>query len=175
MAIPVKVTWQDTNAPQLTEAASSLLAVLDFALLNNGWSKDFTDTDVAVYRAPSGNRKYYRIHDNNGYGYNGLYSAKVTGYDSMTDANTGAGWGSVSYIRKARSSGNKRWLVFVDAYGFMVITQPAGDTTTDVNTYPFIPHYIGDDVVLMPGNTPRAVICAAKDSSDDSYGGGSVS
>lgn len=172
MPTPSIVRWDDASAPQLTTVASSLIAVLDFALLNHGWTKEFSATNIAVYRAPLGNRKYYRVLDDNSAVYNGLYSATVTAYDTMTDASTGSGWGAVSYIRKAYSTGNKRWIVLVDDYGFMLITQPAGTIDTDVNTYPMMPHYLGDDIPALPGTTSRAVLCCAKDNSSTAYGGG---
>lgn len=170
MAIPSMVRWDDVSAPQLTTAASSLIAVLDFALLSHGWTKEFSATDIAVYRAPLGNRKFYRVLDDNSVVYNGLYSAKVTAYDTMTDASTGSGWGAISRIRKAHSTGNKRWMVLVDDYGFMVVTQPAGATDIDINTYPMMPHYFGDDIPMMPGTASRAIMCAASEAV--SYGGG---
>lgn len=161
MAVPVRVNWDDAGAPILNNVASSLIAVLDFALLPNGWAKEYSGTNIAVYRSPSGNRKFYRILDDNSQSVTSILSATITAYDSMTNASTGTGWGAVAYIRKsATTSSAKRWFVLVDSSGFWLVTQPGGDTATDVNNYPVVPHYIGDDVPLLPGETPRAVVNA---------------
>lgn len=161
MPAPVRVNWDDAGAPTLNNVASSLIAVLDFALLSNGWAKEFSATNIAVYRAPSGNRKFYRVLDDNSQSVSSILSAKITAYDSMTDASTGTGWGAVAYFRKsATTSSAKRWFVLVDSSGFWLVTQPGGDTARDVNDYPVVPHYIGDDVPALPGESPRAVLNA---------------
>lgn len=161
MAIPSIVRWDDVGAPTLNNAASSLLAVLDFALLPKGWTKEFSNTDIAVYRAPLGSRKFYRILDNNSQSTDNILSPTITAYDTMSDASTGSGWGVVAYLRKSETTSTaKRWVVLVDSYGFWLVTQPGGSIAASVDGYPMVPHYIGDDVPLLPGETPRAVINA---------------
>lgn len=80
--------WDTAGAPQLSGTAGALIAVLDYALVTGqGWSKVFSGTNLAVYRAPvgAGNRFYLRVDDT------GTTSARVIGYESMTDVNTGVG------------------------------------------------------------------------------------
>ncbi len=48
-----------------------------------GWTKVYSGTNLAAYRAPGGNRAYLRVDDTNT-----LY-CKVRGYLNMTDVNTG--------------------------------------------------------------------------------------
>lgn len=53
-----------------------------------GWEIAFTDTNVRVYRSPNveGTRMFYRLQDTS----TSSFSPAVRGYESMTDANTGA-------------------------------------------------------------------------------------
>lgn len=54
----------DDSAPNLTQTAGSLISVLDFCLLTTaGWTKEFSGTNLATYRPPSGNRFYLAIDD----------------------------------------------------------------------------------------------------------------
>jgi hypothetical protein len=52
-----------------------------------GWTKPFSATDLAVYRAPdvTGNRFFLRVDDSE------VGNARVRGYETMSDANTGTG------------------------------------------------------------------------------------
>lgn len=159
MAAPTVFRWSDTGAPVLNNTAGSLIGVLDFCLPARGWVKEFSGTGKAAYRAGSGNRKYYRVLDDNSMINSSFYSALVTGYDSMTDIDTGAGWGQSGYIRKSyNDSSAKRWVCIVDEYGFAIITQPHGGTGVNINNRSFSPHYIGETAPLMPGHTSRDII-----------------
>lgn len=53
----------NSGAPALTTTAGSLIAVLDFCLLTAGWTKEFSDTNLATYRPPAGNRFYFAVDD----------------------------------------------------------------------------------------------------------------
>lgn len=161
MAAPTVFRWSDTGAPTLDNTAGSLISVLDFCLPSRGWVKEFTGTGKAVYRAGTGNRKYYRILDDNSMINSSFYSALVTGYDSMTGIDTGAGWGQSAYIRKSyNDTGVKRWICVVDEKGFWIITQPHGGTSVDIGLRQFAPHYIGETIPALPGQTSRDIIAA---------------
>lgn len=161
MAAPTVIRWDDTGAPVLNNTLGSLIAVLDFCLLTRGWSKVFSDGYKAVYRADTGERKFYKIVDDASVIVSNYSSPTITGYDSMTDINTGAGWGYSAYIRKSYNDALvKRWVCLVDAAGFMIATQPHGGTGVDIALRVFVPHYIGETVSLMPGQTSRSVIAA---------------
>lgn len=80
----------DASAPTLSGTAGTLIAVLDACLVNGygskssaGWAKSYSGTNLAAYRAPSGNRFYLRIDDS------GTFDARVVAYESMSNINTG--------------------------------------------------------------------------------------
>lgn len=84
----------DAGAPQLTGAAGSYIAILDAVLVNGygskpglGWTKEFTGTNIAVYRnntsIPESTGMYLRIDDSN------VNHATVRCYKTMSDINTG--------------------------------------------------------------------------------------
>src|SRR5579859_6881055 len=73
----------------VTGQAGSLITALDAALVTGqGWSKVFSGTNKAAYRAPSGNRLYLRVQDD-GPGTGGAREARYTGYEAMSDVDTG--------------------------------------------------------------------------------------
>lgn len=85
----------DASAPSLTGATGSLIAVLDACLVNGygaksaaGWSKAFTGTNLAAYRAASGNQYYLAVDDSGGSGAN---FARISGYTAMTSVTAGTG------------------------------------------------------------------------------------
>lgn len=54
----------DSGAPTLNGVNGSLCAVLDWALVQNGWAIEYTATNARVYRAGSGNRRRLAVrHD----------------------------------------------------------------------------------------------------------------
>lgn len=82
---------QDTGAPSLTGQSGSLIAVLDACLVNGygsmpaaGWTKPFSGTNLAAYRASIGTRYYLRVNDSLNTG-----SYSVTAFETMSDVNTG--------------------------------------------------------------------------------------
>lgn len=102
-----------------------------------GWAKEFTGTNKAVYRAPAsadGCRLYLRVDDTFG------RNARVVGYESMTDLDTGegpfptstqlagGGWWPKS---NAADSTARAWTVIADDRGFYLHTgtgNSAGDS-----------------------------------------------
>lgn len=77
-------TSADAGAPVLNGAAGRLIAVLDWVLVaKGGWAKEFTGTNLAVYRSNTGNRFRLRVDDTQA-----LYS-RLRGYRSMTGVSTG--------------------------------------------------------------------------------------
>lgn len=75
------------GAPTLVNSAGSLLTLLDYILVTNlSWTKPYTGTNKAAYKMPSGtNERYLRVDDT------GTTSARVVGYETMSDVNTGTG------------------------------------------------------------------------------------
>ncbi len=79
----------DAGAPTLSGTAGALISVLD-ALLDIGgsdayWSKVYTGTNKAAYRAANGDRYYFRVDDSN------AQYANVRGFATMSDVDTGTG------------------------------------------------------------------------------------
>lgn len=75
-----------SGGPSLTNAAGSLIAVLDWMLDVAGgtnWQKVFSKTNVAVYRSTTGQRFYLRVDDTVG------QIARLRMYQTMTDVDTG--------------------------------------------------------------------------------------
>lgn len=83
----------DASAPVLSGAAGALIGVLDAILVNGygakaaaGWTKDFTGTFKAAYKMSTGTPSMLlRVDDT------GAQDARVVGYESMTDVDTGSG------------------------------------------------------------------------------------
>src|SRR5262245_61500636 len=123
----------DGSAPVLTGETGKLVDLLDACLVNGygsktaaGWAIAFTGTSKRAYRAASGSRLYYRIQDD-GPGAGTFKEARLTGYESMSDIDTGTGpfptsaqgVGSVAMypVRKsaAADSTARAWVVIADA------------------------------------------------------------
>jgi hypothetical protein len=93
MPTPVVYKSTDASAPVLSGTVGSFIGVLDACLVNGygakaaaGWTKEYTGTNLAAYRMGSGGsavRMYLRVDDT------GTTSARVRGFVSMTDVNTG--------------------------------------------------------------------------------------
>jgi len=135
----------DSSAPTVSGTAGDLVNLLDKCLVAGygsktaaGWSKDFTGTNKATFRAPSGNRMYLRVQDD-GPGAGGAREARLTGYESMTDVDTGMapfptaaqGVGGVAMVVARKSSTadatTRAWIVFADARTVYVFIT-TGDT-----------------------------------------------
>lgn len=120
MAAPYVRHATDGVAVPLDGLAGSLIAVFDNVLLGLGWSKPFSGINKAVYRAPSGHRRYLRVDDSFG-----MY-ARLRMYDSMSDVDTGTNpvpldtqisGGSYFVKSSAATSATRDWTMFVaDSY-----------------------------------------------------------
>jgi hypothetical protein len=83
-----------------------------------GWTKPFSATNLAVYRAPdvTGNRFFLRVDDS------GVGNARVRGYETMSDANTGTGMfpktdthvGVGGFWAKSANSTPSPWVIVAD-------------------------------------------------------------
>lgn len=159
MAAPVAYSWADVGAPVLNANAGTFISVLDFCMLSNGWSKVYSGTNKAAYRADAGERKFYRVLDDASMVYNSVsYKALVTGYDSMSNIDTGTGWtGQMHFNKSLPTASGRKWYAWVDPKGVLIAT--SGNLTTDpIDTYPYSFQYFGETVPLLHGNTPRNII-----------------
>lgn len=87
----------DGSAPVLSGTNNSLVALLDACLVTGygskaaaGWTKPFTGTNKAVFRPGAGNQHYLRVQDD-GPGAGVAREARITGYETMSDVDTGTG------------------------------------------------------------------------------------
>lgn len=114
----------------LQGANGSLITALDAALVTGqGWTKAYSAANKAAYRAPSGNQLYFRVQDD-GPGLGGAKEARLTGYETMSDVDTGTnpfptaaqGVGGVAMvvIRKSADAGtNRPYKIWADARSCM--------------------------------------------------------
>lgn len=120
----------DASAPVLNAgSAGSIIALLDACLVNGygskaaaGWSKAFSGTNKAVYRAPSGIRHYFRI-DNSG----AAQTNPVTGYESMSDVDTGTHQYFAGYLLNGLIN-PATWVLAADAVTFILLIDATGGT-----------------------------------------------
>lgn len=108
----------DVGAPALSNAAGSLIAILDHCLVGAlGWTKPFSGVNKAVYQMPPGsNGHFLRVDDTDG--ANGS-NARIVGYETMTSVDAGTGpfptAAQVSgggYAYKGLTGSGKPWAFF---------------------------------------------------------------
>ena len=119
-----------------------------------GWDKVFTGTNKAVYRSADVNspRHYLRVDDT------GATVARVRGYESMADVDTGTGpfptdalmsgggywWGGAT-----AGSAAVRWKLFADSRVLLLAIAPYSDSSTTAIAAPL--RGFGDPIALRPG------------------------
>ena len=162
MAAPTVIKWTDSGAPSLTRTAGSLIGVLDYCLPQRGWVKEFSGTGKAVYRAGSGERKYYRVLNDGSfyYGNNIAYQychAKITAYDSMTDVDTGAGQWAETYFPLSTSGTAvvRPWLCVFDEKTVLLVTIPNKTTGLTLETSNSLLQGFGETKPALTGQTAR--------------------
>lgn len=105
-----------------------------------GWSIAFTGTNKRAYRAPTGNRFYYRFDDSV------TSQARFVGYESMTDVDTGVNAfptatqlsGGMYFAKSATSDSTARnWYAVGDDKRLFIMSIPNGANSG-------VPHFIGD-------------------------------
>lgn len=100
MTAPVTITNLTAGAPALTGAAGSLIGILDFALVATlGWTKSFSTTNVATYRAPAGNRFYLAVDDSS------TLNTRLRGFEAATTYGVAVASGSGPYPTDAQVNG----------------------------------------------------------------------
>lgn len=131
----------DASAPTLSGTAGDLVNLLDKCLVSGygakaaaGWTKPYTGANKAAFRNDSstGTGMYLRVLDD-GSGTGGAKEARVTGYESMSDVDTGTApfptaaqgisGGAYLICRKsaAASATTRDWIVLADAYTFYLL------------------------------------------------------
>jgi len=143
----------DASAPTLSGTVGTLITVLDAVLVNGygskspaGWTKPYSGTNKAAYRAGAGLLHYSRIQDD-GPGVHGGREARLTNYITMSDVDTGTGQNPTNYnaagygyatIRKSASadSTTRTWRVFADNRTVYIFIQ-TGDVASRWHGFSF--------------------------------------
>jgi hypothetical protein len=158
------MAWTLTSGT-VTGQAGSLITLLDLELVTNrGWTKEFTDTNKAVYRnsANAEARVYFRVQDA------GTTEANVRGYYGMTDVDTGTNpfpnttqiSGAIGgvYVRKSSSADAtaRPYIAAGDDRTLVLFIAPESGAASSYHTY-----YFGDGDSYIAGDAQFAV-CAGR-------------
>lgn len=152
----------DANAPVLSGTEGSLIALLDAVLVDGygdkaplGWTKVFSGTGKAVYQPQAyggGQAILYRVDDTASRGGYAPKVARVDGYESMSDVDTGTGHVGPVCCHKSyyANSTSRIWMVIGDAYGAYIFT-----SVTDANyNISVVPQYLGFLNPVRSGGVP---------------------
>jgi hypothetical protein len=99
---------------EVVTATASATGTISGKIPPLGWTKPYSGTNLAVYRAPAGNRYYLRVDDTNA-----QYMA-VRMFETMSDVNTGTGGSATVYWRKSNvsDSSSRSWFIVGGSRGF---------------------------------------------------------
>lgn len=159
MAI-VHLTEASASAPRLSGTNGDLCAVLDWGLVQNGWTIDFSSGNKRCYRAATGNRFIlYVEHDSATSGNAGL--AVVRGAESqsggtLTDpfptialvANSNANW----LVSNAASTAARNFDLYIGTTWIILAVNYTGAT----NTWEI--HFFGDIPPTLAGDSYNTAI-----------------
>ena len=167
---------QITFATTAADGAASGTIEIRYAPVG-GWDKVFTGTNTAVYRSAdvTSPRHYLRVDDT------GTTAARVRGYESMTDVDTGTGpfptdalmsgggywWGS-----SAASGAAVRWKLFADSRVLLPAIAPYSHNSATNIAAPL--RGFGDPIALRPGGDNWCTFLSAAGSTISSNPQGSL-
>lgn len=157
----------DSSAPVLSGTAGALITVLDAILVNGygskaavGWTKSYSGTNLAAYRQSVGSNQFYlRVDDT------GTTSARVIGYESMSDVNTGtAGFpteaqfsgGLYHHKSSAASSAARPWFAVSNGKMFYFVSSSDGTNLLVMFAFGDITSYKSADAyhtLILAGST----------------------
>lgn len=166
---PVLIRSIDAGAPTLSGTVGALISVLDFALVTTlGWTKPFTGTNRASYRAPSGVRDYLDINDNAPNATALAKNAYALGFETMTAVGTGtqqfpsaaqitAAFSDFAWGKSNTADGTARpWFILGDDRGFYFVC--AATSTSFVGAAWSTVHYFGEIYSHKASDTDRTII-----------------
>ncbi|QJI52990.1 hypothetical protein XccvBFoX4_gp36 [Xanthomonas phage FoX4] len=175
----------DQGAPVLRGATpGDLINLLDKCLVTGygskpaaGWSKPFQGANIAVFKQGAGsNGMHLRVDDTSA--LNGNRAARVVGYETMSDVDTGAPspfpnaqqqpGGAYWYTHYTGNIANARtWRIIADEmfFYFFLTTYPENN---DVNDYYQESYAFGDIVPYKPGDTTHTVLLGYQRNSSNS-------
>lgn len=160
----------NTISWETTAAAGTATGTISVKMAAAGWLKSYAGTNLAAYKssAPEATGCLLRLDDT------GTTTARVCGYEAMTDVNTGSGlfpslaqfaapglwW---SKMANSGGSGNRQWIVAADDQGFYFFVKAH-------DSYLYQGSYFGD-VISLKSNDPYACVLRAnmQDKSNSIY------
>jgi len=134
MAAPKIYKSTDIGAPILNGQYGSAIDVIRAVCVVGygsktplGWTEEFSDTGIIVIKPSEqsvGNKLLYRFEDTNSIVYASSHMKfRVRSFESMSDANTGAGSSAVTHWYKSNATNTTPmpWLIIGDSSGFYFI------------------------------------------------------
>ena len=180
--------WDDAGAPTLNGTAGSLISILDACLVNGygskpaaGWSKPFSGTNAAAYRAGGGTQSYLDVVDTS------TAVTQLRGFMAMSGLGTGdnpfptstqLSYGSYFY-KSAAGSTARPWVLVADSKRFYLFGASAQTTaegmqaSSNLNTNHAM--FFGDIVSYVPSDAYHAALMSAATSGNISSYFGAVS
>lgn len=169
--VAITVTSADTfTFPVTGTPATPATGTITVKMAGAGWTKPFSGTGKAGYRAPMGNRFYLRVLDDGSDGTNAAKVANIRGYESMTDVDTGTGdfptiaqmasglWASKSSTADTTA---RPWIVLADEKRVIVLTAYLSTLTEAYNHWCF-----GDLVGTEAGDAYATLIYGSTSSAN---------
>lgn len=153
----------DAGAPQITNTAGSMIAVLDACLVTGygvlapaGWTKEYSGTNKAAYKQGTGSNGFYlRVDDTI------TTQTRIVGYETMTDVDTGtnpfptaAQISGGMYWFKAQDAIVRDWLIVATERAFYLYVMP----TYATNSTPLF--FFGDIQTYKPADAYHTLIIA---------------
>ena len=172
----------DSGAPNsLNGTIGSLIPVLDACLVNGygakapaGFTKEFSGTNKAVYRAAAGNRHFFKVDDNNPYTGNFNHAAYIRGYETMSGIDTGNGPfpdvtthpRGCSLMKHSSNNGAtaREWMLITDEYFVHLLINTSGSSDADGHKGGELYNF-GEGVSFKVGDPWFSIVCAGDDNS----------
>ena len=164
----------DAGAPVLRgNTPGDLINVLEKCLVTGygakaaaGWSKPFSGTNVAAFKqGPGSNGMYLRVDDTST--ATSSRKAKVVGYETMTDVNTGApqpfptlaqnptGGNWFTHYSSGSVANPRPWMIIADEMFFWLLIKTYPE---DTSSYYRECYAFGDIIPFKPGDTTHTIL-----------------
>jgi hypothetical protein len=148
-------------------ADQTATGIITAKLAPAGWQKQFSGTNLAAYRSadPASTQAAYRVDDSD------AKEARITGYESMSDIDTGDGMfpssvqvaGGVYWEKSVSSNGTVRsWTVVADGLSAYVYLSPRADNFGSV-------YFVGDIYSYKVADSYRCGL-SGNPATSDGYG-----
>ena len=150
----------DASAPAMSASAGALIAILDFGLLAAGWTKSFSDTNLATYKPPAGNGFYFAINDTV------TTYARLRGFETVSAAGVAVSAGTGPMPTDAQLSGGAYLAKTSTAGWTLVVSDRSCYLVTD---YSYRPSFFwGDLAEGFAGDVYNTALIASDNSSASS-------